>query len=78
MNTEEQWRDIKGFEGFYKVSNRGRVKKLDTMTTDKWGRVRLWPGRIMKLNGLSGVWVSKHGKRSKIHVPSVMKEAFGK
>lgn len=25
----EEWRDIKGFEGFYKVSSLGRVKSLD-------------------------------------------------
>lgn len=25
----EEWRDIKGYEGFYQVSNFGRVKSLD-------------------------------------------------
>lgn len=25
---QELWKDIKGFEGFYQVSNRGRVKSL--------------------------------------------------
>lgn len=30
----EEWRDIEGFEGLYKVSNFGRVKGLDRVTSD--------------------------------------------
>lgn len=30
----EEWRDIEGFEGLYKVSNFGRVKGLDRITSD--------------------------------------------
>lgn len=26
---EEVWKDIKGYEGYYQVSNLGRVKSLD-------------------------------------------------
>lgn len=27
--TDEIWKDIKGFEGIYQVSNKGRVRSLD-------------------------------------------------
>jgi predicted XRE-type DNA-binding protein len=30
--VEEIWKDIKGFEGIYQVSNQGRVKRLETTT----------------------------------------------
>ena len=32
---EEEWKDIKGYEGQYQVSNLGRVKSLDRMLTYK-------------------------------------------
>lgn len=28
MNCNEEWKDIKGYEGYYKVSNFGRIKSL--------------------------------------------------
>lgn len=37
-NNEEEWRDVKGHEGSYMVSNLGRVKSLDRVTYDKNNR----------------------------------------
>lgn len=34
MNADEEWRDIAGYEGFYQVSSRGRVRSLDRITSD--------------------------------------------
>ena len=28
INDDEEWRDVVGYEGFYQVSNKGRVKSL--------------------------------------------------
>lgn len=47
-DTEEIWKDIKGYEGIYQVSSEGRVKKLETVTTDKTGRKRHKKERILK------------------------------
>lgn len=44
----EEWRDIPGYEGYYKVSNYGRVKSLDRYTPNKWGSVTFRKGIIMK------------------------------
>lgn len=41
---EEIWKDIKGYEGLYQVSNLGRVKSYDSI--DKLGRVR--KGKVLK------------------------------
>ena len=39
--TEEVWKDIKGFEGLYQVSNFGRVKKLAQVSRrlNRWGTI---------------------------------------
>ena len=32
---KEIWKDVKGYEGIYKISNLGRVKSLSNKTTGK-------------------------------------------
>lgn len=49
---EEIWRDIKGFEGFYQVSNLGRVRSVDRYFVNKRGQRRFYPSKILK-QGLS-------------------------
>lgn len=42
MKTKEVWKDIKGFEGIYQVSNLGRVKSLPRYTVQKhWVEERI-------------------------------------
>lgn len=36
--TVEEWRPIKGYEGFYEVSNFGRIKSLDRYVNGRWGK----------------------------------------
>ena len=43
---EEVWKDIKGFEGRYQVSNMGRVRGLDRWTNNE--RPRFVKGKILK------------------------------
>ena len=45
----EEWRDIKGYEGHYQVSNFGRVKSLSRIRKTKGGGNCLLPEKIMKL-----------------------------
>ena len=45
---EEIWKDIRGFEGLYQVSNMGRVRSLDRTLPDKNGRLRHKKGMILK------------------------------
>lgn len=46
---KEIWRDISGYEGYYQVSNFGRVRSLDKMQNYN-GSVRLHKGKILKPN----------------------------
>jgi len=44
------WRDIKGYEGFYQVSNLGRIKGLSRLVQHSVGFLKKLKGRIRKLN----------------------------
>lgn len=43
ITEEVEWRDVKGFEGFYQVSNTGEVRSLD-----RHNGVRIFKGRQLK------------------------------
>ena len=48
QNEEEIWKDIKGYEGLYQVSNMGRVKSLEHVTIRKNGSKLPVKERILK------------------------------
>lgn len=48
LNNKEKWISINGFDGFYSISNKGRIKSLDRTITDKIGRKYIVKGRIMR------------------------------
>ena len=45
---KEIWKQIEGFEGFYEVSNLGRIKSLARPRTTKGGGITYMPERILK------------------------------
>ena len=62
----EIWKDIKGYENLYEVSNLGRVRSLDRWVKYSDDRLRLYKGRILKphktTNGYLQVGLYKDGK----------------
>lgn len=50
----EIWRDIVGFENYYKISNLGRVKSLNRELITKNGQVRIYKGKILKVSPKKG------------------------
>jgi hypothetical protein len=46
----EIWKDIIGFEGYYKVSNMGRVKSLFRVVNKSNGRIMTFQSKILSLN----------------------------
>lgn len=54
----EKWKDIKGFESLYQISDYGRVKSLKRHTTFN----RILNNNINKKNGYCYVSLSKNGK----------------
>lgn len=45
---KEYWRDVKGYEGFYQVSNVGRIRSLDRIVNSNHSNKRKSKGRILK------------------------------
>lgn len=51
----EEWKDIKGYEGMYQVSNKGRIKSFRIDKTGKLMSIRLvkgYPKVTFKVNGI--------------------------
>lgn len=44
----EIWKPVKDFEGYYEVSDQGRVRSVDRFVLDKGGRLQFKKGTIMK------------------------------
>lgn len=45
---QEIWKDIKGFEGYYQVSNHGRIKALERIVGAPCGRTAIKKEKIRK------------------------------
>lgn len=75
----EEWRDIKGYEGLYQVSNLGRVKSLERYKKNR-GKMQLVEGTIrmprIEKNGYARVDLCKDGKRKMHCVHRLVTEAF--
>lgn len=51
----EEWKDVRGLEGYYQVSNHGRVRSLDReVVNNRNGGMRFIKGRSMKLTESKG------------------------
>lgn len=70
---KEIWKDILGYEGFYKVSNFGRIKSLKRKVNTNDGYTANYKERIMKpcilSKGYLGIRIHKNckGESKKIH-----------
>lgn len=76
----EIWRDIKGYEGLYQVSNLGNVKSLKRVVPHKVNGSRTIPEKILKLSsdgsGYLYVSLSKDGKKKNPKVHRLVAESF--
>jgi len=76
----EIWKDIKGYEGLYQVSNEGRVKALSRVVKSRWGTPKPLKEKeireVVDSLGYSRLSLSKDGnvKAHKIH--RLVAEAF--
>lgn len=69
----EKWRDIVGYEGWYQVSNLGRVKRVKSGPNTYTGRIL----KTFSSRGYPMVWLYKDGKSDAVSVHTLVLEAFG-
>lgn len=79
METEI-WKDIKGFEGLYQVSNLGRVKSVDRYIETKNGKKQHWNEKLIAScdngKGYKAVYLRKNGKNYMKYVHRLVGESF--
>lgn len=77
-NQKEIWKDIKNYEEFYQVSNKGQVRRLDRMVSNGRGEY-LRRGGILKptkTNSHYKVELSKEGKKRIVQIQVLVAETF--
>ncbi len=79
METEE-WKQVRGYEGFYEVSNLGRVRSVDHIRRGRNGGICQCRGKVIKTcsdkGGYQVVTLSKDGKRKVQKVHRIVLRAF--
>ena len=68
----EVWKPVKGYEGFYEVSSKGRVRGVDRI--DLLSRRR--KGKIISINSIQQVMLSRNGKKKNCLVQKLVVDAF--
>lgn len=79
IDTNEVWRGIGDYKGFYEVSNLGRVRSLSRVVAHKDGAIHKYPSRIIRPYISKGYhYVQLHIKGSYVHktVHRLVAEAF--
>ena len=75
----EIWKDIAGYEGYYQISDKGRIKSLERRVNDNGGMFLL-KSKILKpvMNdqGYLRIGLRKDGKRKHKRVSRLVAEAF--
>lgn len=70
---KENWKDIKGYEGLYQVSDRGRIKSLNYNHT---GKEKLLKPKTNRKKGYLNIALYKYGKTEYPSVHRLVAEAF--
>ena len=77
---KEIWKTVEGYEGYYEVSNFGRVRSLDRVVIDSLGRAQHRKGKMKAQNlntdGYPTVNLSKDGIDKRISVHILVGKAF--
>ena len=77
---DDIWKDVVGYEGYYQVSNLGRVRSLDVEIINKNNFKSIHRGRMMKIynnpKGYSGLTLCKNQRKKFCLVHRLVADAF--
>ena len=77
---QEYWKDVKGYEGYYQVSNKGNVRGVDRIVRHSGCFTRIHKGRMILQNldgsGYPQLGLYKDGVCRKRHVHRIVALAF--
>lgn len=77
---QEEWKDVRGFEGYYQISNLGRVKSVERVVKKKNGTLMKVSEKIRVLSqttdNYSYVVLAKNGKNKTFLVHRLVAETF--
>lgn len=81
INTsEEVWKDIVGYEGYYQVSNFGRVRSLDRIIESEYRSPQLMKGKIKKVtrrdDGYEYVVLYRNNKGKNKYIHRLVAKSF--
>lgn len=80
LRQEEIWKDIKGYEGLYQVSNLGNIKSLDRFVVYSGGELKLHKSKNIKQNpnqqGYLTMTLSKNNCKKSFRVNRLVAETF--
>jgi len=76
----EVWKDVPEYEGYYQVSNFGRIKSLQKRRGGRYGVITIYREHIMSPsengNGYKMVFLFKNGERKRFYVHRLVAENF--
>lgn len=76
----EEWRDVKGYDSFYQISNLGNIRRKASYLKNRAGTVRFMPSIELKPwdngHGYLVVSLHKNGERKNHYVHRLVAEAF--
>lgn len=81
-NTDKEiWKGIKGYEGCYQISNKGRVKSIGRVVSSLKCKRKTVPTRILcqninKVNGYASVQLSSKGMKKRVTIHRLVAFAF--
>lgn len=77
---KEKWMPIKNYEGFYEVSDKGRVRSLDRYVNGKHKNKAFRKGRVLKPEkvqaGYYRVELQKNGFKKRLYVHRLVADSF--
>lgn len=80
MEEKEEWRTVKGFEGYYEVSNLGRIRAVKRTVHYANGHYQTFKEHLMSLSvsqsGYYRIELSKNNIRKKFFVHDLVAKAF--